>query len=205
MKKKVIIIVGALFAAFVVGCSAPATPGTPAPADTPAAPAVETTSPDGATPAEPTTTDPAAPEQTAPEQAAPATGTIDQAFLDQVMATALAKVDGKVIGIDIERRYIEVKVLSGNTIKEVKVDLDGSKVQRVEDDTDREDVARAKAVKVPIAKALEIALPLGQGTFYEISLDNHRSRVIWEVEFFDNGLKNEVYVDAVSGEVLRKP
>lgn len=186
-------------AALLVGCSSPATTGAP----------TETGAPVAITPKTATPVDPASGEQTTPtesatgQEATPIGGEVDRALLDRAMDTALTSGDGKVIGIDVETQYFEIDVLVGDQIREVKVSLDGTKVLKDENDTDFEDVQRAKSVKVTIGQALDTALPMGQGTFYEIALDNHRGRVVWEVEFIDNLRKHEILIDAVTGEVVK--
>lgn len=193
MRTKPLLAVSALTAAFLVNCSSPPADVTPTETTSPAAPA-ETTSP--AAPASPTE---AATETEAPPAAETST---ERALLDKAMATALTSAKGTVIGIDVESRYIEVRVLVGNRIREVKVSSDGANVLKDEDDTEAADVARARAAQVTIEQALDKTLPLGTGTFYEIELDTHRGKLVWETEFIDNGQRSKVRVDALTGDVL---
>lgn len=189
MKKHRLLASGAIAVALLIGCSSPATNETPLPGAEPAV----VLSPEE-------TTEQAAPEAQTPQGQTP----IDRATLDKAMNTALAKVDGKVIRLEVDDNYLEVEVFTGNRIREIKVDLTGNKILKEEDETDREDMARAKEAKIPIGQALDTAFEMGLGTFEEIEIGTHRGVVVWEVEFRDNnGMKSEINIDALTGRVVR--
>ena len=116
----------------------------------------------------------------------------------------LKQVDGRIISIDVEDHYIEIEVLTGNQIKEVKVDLLGERVLGVEDETDLEDIARAKAAKITVEQALDTAFSHAPGEFEEIELDSYRGVIVWEVEFrTPDGMKSELNIVASTGKVVR--
>ncbi len=194
MKNHRLLAAGAIAVALLIGCSSPATTDTTLPGAEPAV----VLSPEE-------TTEQAAPEeQTPPADTTPAQTSIDRAALDKAMKTALARVDGKVIRLEVEDNYFEVEIFTGNRIREIKIDLAGERVLKEEDETDREDMARAKQVKVEIHQALDVAFDMGLGTFEEIELGTHRGVVVWEVEFRDNnGMKSEINIDAMTGRIIR--
>jgi uncharacterized membrane protein YkoI len=193
MKKLQPLAVLALAVGLLVGCGGPSTPVQPQPGAEPAV-VLSPEASEQQTPGQ---------EPAASDEATPRT-VVDRALIDRAMATALKQVDGRIISIDVEDHYIEIEVLTGNQIKEVKVDLLGERVLGVEDETDLEDIARAKAAKITVEQALDTAFSHAPGEFEEIELDSYRGVIVWEVEFrTPDGMKSELNIDASTGKVVR--
>ncbi|MEB4616413.1 PepSY domain-containing protein [Leucobacter sp. M11] len=135
---------------------------------------------------------------------------------DQLLAAAkLAQEEaggGTVISIDLEdrARTWEVTVAAGDgTETEVEISADGTSVvtpPRVEQD-DPEDLAETVALlagaKLDLTAAVDAALgELPDATVTELSLDSDRGKTLWEAELVTGNVKQQLDVDAATGEIL---
>lgn len=131
---------------------------------------------------------------------------------DPVVESALAaisaaenEVGGTAYELDEEDGGWEVDVAVDQQSFEVRVGADGN-VIGTEDDgrfdgSDREGLSRAK---ITIEDAIRAAVATGPaGRLDDVDLEHDRGDFVWEVSFDDGNVDNKVYVDVVSGEVLR--
>ena len=137
---------------------------------------------------------------------------------------AVAAVGGTLVEVERDREDgvdvygVELRQADGR-ILDVHVDAVSGAVLRVEDEwrdddddgddrddwDDREDERAWSGVTDAISSdaAARIAREaVGGGDVVEVERDEHRGRAIWEVSLREGGRTTEVYVDAVSGEVL---
>lgn len=96
----------------------------------------------------------------------------------------------------------EVHVASGDEELEVRISADGTQVIATEregslDASDRDGLA---AATITISDAIRTAAEHGTGSLDDVDLDRQGGGFVWEVAFHDD---TEVYIDVVSGEVLR--
>ncbi|MEX0426048.1 PepSY domain-containing protein [Nocardioides sp. DS6] len=126
------------------------------------------------------------------------------------IATAERSVPGgKVFDLESDsaggQRRWDVKVASGQRQYELDITADGAKVvDRRQDKTPDDDVAKLKSAAVPLERAIAIAAgrAQGQGKLSSLEIDSDRRTVLWQISFGgDSG--TTVLVDATSGKVLR--
>ncbi|MEV4469383.1 PepSY domain-containing protein [Nonomuraea sp. NPDC049504] len=134
--------------------------------------------------------------------------------LKQAGQAAIAAVPGsKVISMESEEngRRWEVQVV-GEDGTEHQLDVEGGKVVNgpttEEDDADdkakhRERLTAAKLDYAQAADKIVAAVPEGRIT--ELNLDDEQDKTVWESDVITaNGTKQEVAIDAATGEVTRK-
>lgn len=99
----------------------------------------------------------------------------------------------------------EVDVLVGDRNHEITVAADGQTVlSREEDDADTEDRNRVQQAQITIEQAIEAALAEVPGNLDDVELDDDNGRAVWEVTVDTSDMQDvEVYVDIVSGDVVR--
>lgn len=124
-----------------------------------------------------------------------------------VAAIAAAEKDagGTAYEIDEEDGGWEIDVAVDQQSYEVRVGADG-KVIATDDDgrfdgSDREGLSRAKITIVDAIRAAVATEPAGR--LDDVDLEHDRGDFVWEVSFDDGEVDNKVYVDVVSGEVVR--
>jgi uncharacterized membrane protein YkoI len=132
---------------------------------------------------------------------------------ERAIAIAAAEVGGTFVEVEwtTERGRsvfeVERRLPDGSRI-EVSVDAaDGTvlEIEREGREGDREAERAWSGVTdaIPSDAAVGIArAAVGGGELVEVGRSEHRGRAIWEVYLRDDGRTTEVYVDAVSGEVL---
>ncbi|MEE6272749.1 PepSY domain-containing protein [Georgenia wangjunii] len=99
----------------------------------------------------------------------------------------------------------EVQIAADGVEHEVRVSLDGTTLidHEREDELDDEDRTRLDAASVAAAEAGFNALSEVSGAITEITLDEERGTVVWEVEVrTSDGADIDVLIDAATGEVL---
>ena len=123
-----------------------------------------------------------------------------------------AQADGRVVEIELEysggKAVWEVKVVSAEGSTEVLVDVSTGQVVGEKDRSTRPDseaLARLDSAKLDFAQAIDLILAEAPGEeITEISLDTDRGTVTWEAELVTAGnQKREIYIDAVTGDVLK--
>lgn len=136
--------------------------------------------------------------------------------LDEVTRAALAAIDlaeretGGVayeLSDDDDETKWEVDIAHGDRDIEVHVNWAGTEILRTEadDQVDDDTLAKLDVATITIREAITAAVPhtQGDGRIDEAELDEENGVVTWEVTFDDNSRDMKVYVDAVSGEVLK--
>lgn len=138
-----------------------------------------------------------------------ATGSDDADPVVESAVTAIAAAEkdagGTAYEIDEEDGGWEVDVAVDQQTYEVLVDADG-KVIATEDDgrfdgSDRQGLSQAKITIVDAIRAAVATEPAGR--LDDVDLEHDRGDFVWEVSFDDGNVDNKVYVDVVSGEVVR--
>jgi uncharacterized membrane protein YkoI len=69
-------------------------------------------------------------------------------------------------------------------------------------DKDNMTAAQMSEVKISITDAIQKSVEKHQGTIVKAELENEDGRLVYEVEYLENGEEVEMLVDAVTGEVM---
>lgn len=120
----------------------------------------------------------------------------------QAVETVLNEYPGGIITeFDDEGSYIEIFVYDGTTEWELDVDSSTFEIIDTEDDgIDDSDRQEAEAVGIEFADALRTAENEGTGDLDSGELDTEDGTVVYQIELTNDV---EVYVDVISGEVVR--
>ena len=134
--------------------------------------------------------------------------------IEEITEKALAKVDGTVTEVELERK------LSG-TVYEVEIKKDGYEYDldldavtgdvikndksKDDDETDSDDNGQKidpNKVAITSEAAIEIALKEAEGTVTKLELENENGQTYYEIEIEDGTKEVDLEVDANSGAVL---
>ncbi|MEU6710947.1 PepSY domain-containing protein [Nonomuraea sp. NPDC046802] len=162
---------------------------------------IQTETPGGTPPGSPTGSPPGSPGQAGATQ------------LRQAAQAALSAVpNSKIILIksEAEGRRWEVRVV-GEDGTEHQMDVESGKVVRGPSTEESDEAEKAKhrelvkAAKLDYSQAADkILAAVPGGRITELNLDNEQGKTVWEADVLTaNGAKQEVAVDAVTGEVTR--
>jgi uncharacterized membrane protein YkoI len=132
---------------------------------------------------------------------------------ERAIAIAAAEVGGTFVKVEWTtergRSVFEVeRRLADGTRVEVSVDAADGTVLAIEregrvDDREAERAWSGVTDAIPSDAAVGIArAAVGGGELVEVGRSEHRGRAIWEVYLREGGRTTEVYVDAISGDVL---
>ncbi|QLQ10244.1 MAG: PepSY domain-containing protein [Nocardioidaceae bacterium] len=125
-----------------------------------------------------------------------------------VAAVTLAEseVGGTAFELDEEGRSgWDVDLVADNEVTEVRVNRDGTKVEKAQSDgrIDADDRLRLERATVSLADAITTAAGEVTGLVKGVELDRHRvTTVVWKVEIYDGDDDIDVSVDVSSGEVV---
>lgn len=165
-------------------------------------------SPSAAAPA----SDPAASSPSADSSSSPAGGgqSDDAAPVEEAAAAASAaekKHSGTVTEIDVnDDGSYDVEIVTGNAKVDATVAKDGSSVSekttKQKQDSD-DDVKRAASATTTMTDAITTAGTAAKGEFTEAELTEDDGKVAYKVEIEASSGKHVVYVDAVTGAVIR--
>lgn len=147
-----------------------------------------------------------APSFAAPTQAAVVQSQVD---VNQAIAIAKQKAQGKVKSVDFDRddSEYEVELATTDTKYEVKIDsrtgaINSQKQERIK----AKDTAKYQALntaKVDLVKAMQIAANSGNGQVVDAEFDIEKGTAVYEVKTVNNGQKYEVIIDANTGRVIQ--
>lgn len=116
-------------------------------------------------------------------------------------------VGGKAFALDAEgANGWDIDVVADGAVTEVRVNEQGTEVTRTRADGRIDADDRVLLERATVAMTDGIATAAGQvtGTLLEAEIDRHRlTSVVWSVQFATGSDDVEVYVDAVTGEVLK--
>lgn len=103
------------------------------------------------------------------------------------------------------RRGWELDVARKNTSVEMRINAEGTKVERVRDidQLDTIDRRRIESIKVAMADAVRTAsAEIHDGSLDTVELDRHRTTLVWLIEFDEAGNDVDVSVDVATGKVV---
>ncbi len=124
----------------------------------------------------------------------------------QAVAAAVAKVGGNATEVDFKHKngqsYYEVEVVASGQKHEVKVDAASGKVINSKVENDKDSDAVKPAARVSLQQAIATAESKTGGRVKEADLKNKNGQTYYELETLNGNQKQEVKVDAASGQVL---
>ncbi len=129
-----------------------------------------------------------------------------QGVLDAI-ALAESEAGGTAYEIDDEDDDTawEISVAAGDQVLEVTVSADGTEVLGTESDgsLDDDDRQAVDTAGISLGEAIVTALAEVDGNLDDVEVDDDGGTVSWEVTVDQGDVEHEIYVDVVTGEVLR--
>ena len=127
--------------------------------------------------------------------------------IQEAIEAAQTEFKGKVIEIQLDhddgKLIYEIELV--NESKEAEIDLDamtGDVLEKEEERSDREKLAKLNENLLSIAEAKEIAIAEFDGKVIEMELDEDDGRILYEVELRNGSMEAEMDIDAISGDII---